>query len=622
MDLDYEKHGFKCGIEIHQQLDTHKLFCSCPPLIREDKPDIIIDRRMRAVAGELGDVDPAALHEFLRNRILEYEAYSDSNCLVELDEEPPHPLNKEALEIVIQASLLLGARVVDEIQVMRKTVIDGSNTSGFQRTMLVAVDGRLETSMGVVGIPTICLEEDAARIIDTKGGRVVYRLDRLGIPLVEIATTPEIRNPGHAREVAEKIGSILRACKVKRGLGTIRQDLNVSIAGGQRIEVKGVQDLKLINKVLEGEVQRQLKLIEVMKELEERKVKEKDFNVTPVDVTKAFANTKAGIIKKAVESGGVVKAVKLTALNGLLKDRLGPELAQYVRASSMLKGLFHSDELPAEGVSPREVESVKESVNAGKGDAFAMVAGSGEEVEKALDAVLDRCRTAFKGVPEETRRAFDDGSTEYMRPLPGSARMYPETDEPLVPLPREYVDRVGEGLPELREEKAKRYEKLGLSAELAGQVAKSGKAGLFEKLVSEYPEVNPTLIAAACFSAPKEAASRYAIHAASFTNEHYKQVVDLLNEAVISQNVLPELYFMISGKSEARVKEIVEKERLHTVGGRELEAIVDKVVEDNKDLVEEMGTKAAGPLTGKVMAEVKGRADARKVRKLVEEKLE
>ena len=304
MELDYKSLGFKCGIEIHQQLDTHKLFCSCPSEIREDEPDIIVKRKMRAVAGEIGDVDPAALHEFLRGREFVYQAYSDTNCLVELDEEPPHPLNEEALDIALEISLLLNARPVDELQVMRKTVIDGSNTSGFQRTILIAMDGYLDTEMGKIGIPTICLEEDAARKIEEKKDVTVYRLDRLGIPLIEICTTPDIKSPGHAREVAEKLGMILRATgKVKRGLGTIRQDLNVSIKDGGRIEIKGVQDLRLIKNVLRREVERQLMLIKIKEELLKRGIREDDLKSEFFDVTSVFENTRSGVIAKILENG-------------------------------------------------------------------------------------------------------------------------------------------------------------------------------------------------------------------------------------------------------------------------------------------------------------------------------
>jgi glutamyl-tRNA(Gln) amidotransferase subunit E len=611
MEPDYNKLGFKCGIEIHQQLETHKLFCSCPSVIRDEQPDLQVERRMRAVAGELGDVDPAALHEFLRNRTLIYEAYADTNCLIELDEEPPHPLNREALRTVLEVALLLKARPVDEIHVMRKTVIDGSNTSGFQRTMLVAEDGVLETSLGPVGIPTICLEEDAARIISERGGVVHYRLDRLGIPLIEIATAPDIKNPRHAREVAEKLGSILRASRVKRGLGTIRQDINVSIREGNRIEVKGVQDLSLISKVVEGEVRRQATLVEVKKGLAGRGVKSKDYEVKSEDVTAVFKGTKSSVIKGALHGDGVVLAVKLAGLSGLLKGRLGPQLAQYARALAGVAGIFHGDELPAHGISPAEVEAVVKKLKVRGDDSYAVVAAPKRQAEKALEAVLDRCKTAVDGVPDETRRARDEGTTEYMRPLPGSSRMYPETDEPLVPVTDELVEGIRAGLPELREDKALRYEReWGLNAELAGQLSRSGKTELVEGLVSEYPNVTPVLITSTCTSMPKEAAKRYNIDASSFTDSHYTQVIDLLNTSTITPSVRPELFSEIAGNPGKPVKEIAKEAGLTTVSGEELKKIAEKVVSENKGLKQ-------GQLMGEVMAEVKGRADPKEVAGLI-----
>ncbi|MFC2162061.1 Glu-tRNA(Gln) amidotransferase subunit GatE [Candidatus Altiarchaeota archaeon] len=617
MVADYEGLGFRSGIEIHQQIDTHKLFCSCPSLIREDTPDISVKRRMRAVSGELGNVDPAALHEFLRDRILDYQAYGDTTCLVELDEEPPHDLNRQALKMVVEAALLLDAKVLDEVHVMRKTVIDGSNTSGFQRTMLVAVDGKLETSRGVVRIPSICLEEDAARIIGTQGNEVTYRLDRLGIPLVEIATDPDIKDAAHARETAEKIGSILRACKVKRGLGTIRQDINISIRDGERIEVKGVQDLKLISKVVESEVSRQVMLIKAKKELAERGSKPSDYDVKPHDVTRLFASTKSTVVRSALEKKGIMLAVTLPHLDGLLKGRLGPQIAQYGRAASSLKGLFHSDELPAYGVSPEEVESLRKELKITGDDAFAMVSGPHDECIKALTAALNRCKTALECVPEETRRAKDDGDTEYMRPLPGSARMYPETDEPLVPITKEYVEKIREGLPELREDKAKRYVKLGLSGELASQLSRSGKDKLFEELATAYAQLNPTVIATSLTSILKESESRYETDASQLTTEHYRQVMDMLDKGSLTQNTLAEAYARICEHPGEKVASILEKNGLTVLSEAELTKIVTEVVKDNKDLIIKLGDKAAGPLTGKVMAKARGRADAKKVSELL-----
>jgi len=268
MQLDYKKLNFKCGIEIHQQLDTHKLFCNCPSVIRDDKPNIVIRRKLRASAGESGEVDAAALHEVKKEKQFIYQAYSNTTCLVELDEEPPHDVNKEALEIVLQVALMLNARIVDKICFMRKTVVDGSNTAGFQRTALIAADGFIETSKGKVRIDTICLEEEAAKIVKRAEKEDIYNLSRLGIPLIEVATAPDIKDPEHCKEAAEKIGMILRSTnKVKRGLGTIRQDVNLSIKGKSRVEIKGFQDLRNMPRIIENEVKRHLKLIEKYQEL-------------------------------------------------------------------------------------------------------------------------------------------------------------------------------------------------------------------------------------------------------------------------------------------------------------------------------------------------------------------
>ena len=258
--MDYKKLKFKAGLEIHQQLETNKLFCSCPSILRDEKPDILIKRKLRSSEGESGKKDVAAEYETSKDKEFIYQGYKDSNCSVEYDEEPPHDMNEDTLEIVLQVCLLLKCKLVDEIQVMRKVVVDGSNTSGFQRTALVGYGGYLGTSKGKVGIASVAVEEDAARRIKDDKNSVTFRLDRLGIPLIEIATDPDIKDPEHAKETAEKLGMILRStAKVKRGLGTIRQDVNVSIKNGNRVEIKGFQDLRSMIKIIENEVKRQSK---------------------------------------------------------------------------------------------------------------------------------------------------------------------------------------------------------------------------------------------------------------------------------------------------------------------------------------------------------------------------
>ncbi len=270
--------GLKTGLEFHQRLATeHKLFCNCSAEPAEEKPVANYVRKLRPVVGELGEIDPAALEEFLKKKTFVYQAFNGHSCLVELDEAPPGPVNPQALDIALEIALLLNCTIVDEIHVMRKTVIDGSNTSGFQRTVLIGRDGYVDTKHGRVDITGVYLEEEAAGIVSDKPEEKVYRLDRLSIPLVEISTGILTLEPQQVKEVALEIGRLLRMTgKVQRGIGSIRQDINVSIPGGARVEVKGVQEIRLLDKIIEHEVKRQEKLIAERKKVQEetRKVNE------------------------------------------------------------------------------------------------------------------------------------------------------------------------------------------------------------------------------------------------------------------------------------------------------------------------------------------------------------
>jgi Glu-tRNA(Gln) amidotransferase subunit E-like FAD-binding protein len=256
---DYQKIGFRCGIEIHNRLNTKtKLFCNCKPEFSNSKLMSLIKRKLRAVEGEMGQVDVAALYEYLRDRTFFYQCYPEETCLIEIDEEPPRSMSKEALEVVLQVALLLKAEIPDEVHIMRKTVIDGSNTCAFQRTAIVGMNGFLETSQGKVRINNISLEEESSGIVKQEDNEITYRLDRLGIPLIEIGTATDIKSPEHAKEVAEKLGMMIRSTgKSQRGLGVTRQDVNVSIAKGARVEIKGVQELDMIPSIIDNEIKRQ-----------------------------------------------------------------------------------------------------------------------------------------------------------------------------------------------------------------------------------------------------------------------------------------------------------------------------------------------------------------------------
>src|SRR3972149_292669 len=328
MSVDYSKIGLKVGLEIHQQLDTaEKLFCSCKPELFKEEADFTFLRRLLPTQSELGQVDPAAYFEFQKGVKVLYEANRQTSCLVEMDEEPPHPLNREAVEVVLTAALMMNMQPIDEVHVMRKTVIDGSNTTGFQRTCIIALDGWIKVGEKVIPIQAASLEEDAARKTGTEAeGKIIrYRIDRLGIPLIEVASGPVIYSPSEAQEVALAIGRILRDTgRVMRGLGTIRQDLNVSIPNGALVEIKGVQELELISKVVDYEVQRQLNLVRIRAELNEKEMKSESLSDNFSDVTDVFRQTKCKVLMKALEKSQKIFAVKLSGFKGYLKRELMP----------------------------------------------------------------------------------------------------------------------------------------------------------------------------------------------------------------------------------------------------------------------------------------------------------
>jgi len=604
MSVDYSKIGLKAGLEVHQQLGTAaKLFCSCMPQLFKEEPEITFLRRLRPTQSELGQIDPAALFEFQKGVKILYEATRETACLVEMDEEPPHDLNREAVEIALIAALMMRAKPVDEIHVMRKTVIDGSNTTGFQRTCVVALNGEINIKGKKVPIQHVSLEEDAARKMGEENQIIRYRIDRLGIPLIEVTTAPVIYSPQEAEETALAIGRILRATrKVRRGLGTIRQDLNVSIRDGALIEIKGVQELELVSRVIENEVQRQLNLLKIRDELKERRVKEKDIEEKFVDVTSVFKQTKCKVIVKALEQNKRVLAVKLPKFAGFLKRelaldmRLGAEMAGIARFWGRVGGIFHTDELPAYGVTVDEVNQLGRLMK-----------------KESLDAV--------EGVPEETRAANPDGTTRYMRPRPGAARMYPETDVPPIQLTREYLEKLRGRLPELPEQKMRRLMKeYRLNRKLAKQILDSEYGDLFEAVAKE-TGVSPTVIAVALTETLK-ALKREGINVEAVTDEQFRELFGLIGSGKTTKEAIPEIITWLSKHEGATAKEAIESLGMAMISQKELEEMIDDLIERNKSLIEERGKDAFGSLMGMVMKKVRGRVKAELVSGILKKRLE
>ncbi|MBU4308221.1 MAG: Glu-tRNA(Gln) amidotransferase subunit GatE [Nanoarchaeota archaeon] len=458
--MNYDELEFKAGLEIHQQLDSYKLFCNCPSVLRKDEPDFSVKRKLHAVAGESGEIDVAALYQKSLDKEFEYQGY-DSTCLIELDEEPPHEINKHALKIALHISFLLNCEIIPITQIMRKTVIDGSNTSGFQRTVLIARNGFIETEFGKVGIESIYLEEDAARIVERTDKKEIYKLDRLGIPLVEIVTAPDIKKPKQAKSVALQIGNLLRSCQVRRGIGTIRQDVNVSIRNENRVEIKGMQDMDIFVKVIEGEVLRQKQL-----------------------------------------------------------------------------------------------------------------SYSGKQTEM------------------EVRNAQKDGSTKFMRPLPGSSRMYPETDLPLLYISRDFINSAKKTLPKLQKDIEEDLKREGLDQEMIKLLFKQNKLELFKELLNLVN--NPKLIAKIILIYPKE------------ISKHLEIDLDEV-EAKLEDGFSDVLYKLGKKKiSEDQIKLALEK--IVKGEGIEFEQVDSNVVEEKvQALIKEKPGLSEKAYMGLLMKEFKGK---------------
>ncbi len=475
MEVDYEELGFKAGLEIHQQLDTSKLFCNCPSVLRKDEPDFEVMRKLHAIAGEFGEIDIAAQQQAELKKEFVYQGY-DTTCLVELDEEPPHEINKEALMISLHIALLMNMKMIPITQIMRKTVIDGSNTSGFQRTVLIAQEGYIETSFGRVGIDYLYLEEDAARIVEKGDKKDIYKLDRLGIPLIEIVTAPDVKTPEQAKEVALHIGEILRSCKVRRGIGTIRQDVNVSIRGENRVEIKGMQDMRIFVKVIENEVLRQKRL----------------------------------------------------------SDKKNP-------------------------------------------------------------------------TKMEVRNAQKDGSTKYMRVLPGSARMYPETDLPLLKISRQMINEAKKTLPKMRKDVEKELEREGLNKEMISLLLKQNKIEEFKELLNVISK--PQVIAKTLLIFPKEIAKREKISLSKIGKILNKDVLgyvlENLKKGKISENQIKHiLENIVKGKSHEKAIKI-KKEDLHGMEGE-----IMKLIKEKPGL-------SINAYMGLIMKEFKGKISGKEVSEII-----
>lgn len=621
-ELEIDKIGLKVGLEIHQQLATkRKLFCSCNPIELEDYP-IQFSRKLRLAKSELGKYDPAALFESSKSKQIHYYANPQSSCLVEHDDEPPHNLDQGAKETALIIASALNSDIFDESYVMRKIVIDGSNTSGFQRTMLVSQGGHIEVDGKKIGVQTICLEEDAAKLLkDTENIRE-YALDRLGIPLVEIALEPVSGSPALIKKIALTLGRLLRVTRrVTRGIGSIRQDVNVSVTGGGVVEVKGVQQLDQLEKVILYEAKRQHGLQLIAEKLQKINLDSLSKNQS-IDVTSSFAECKSKVIQKSLKDGFIIKALGIRNFAGMFGYepyegiRLGRELGQQVRFFG-IGGIFHSDELPNYGIEQIDIDKIRKLLNLEQNDGFFIIAGPKDKIEFALDAVINRIKDAKNGIPAETRAATQTGETVFLRPRPGSSRMYPETDIPTVLVSKDELDFARRNIPKSWDETILELrKKYSLNAQLAEQIFDSDYLELFESICTKYQ--NPNFIASALCSTITNLA-RQGLDSALLRQEHIERTFELLASDKITKESVEIIFENIMSQKIKTPDEFAQNQSVF--GDNELEGFLDDLVQSNVGIIQKQGSHSSSILMGMAMKSLRGKVSGEKINKILELKI-
>jgi len=615
--------GVKVGLEIHQQLATNKkLFCNCTPL-ESDEYFMKFQRKLRASKSELGEFDPAVLFEKSKSKTIMYYANPESSCLVEQDEEPPHELDEDARKIVLIIASTLRSNIFSEIYPMRKTVVDGSNTTGFQRTMLISQGGFFDVEGTKIGIQSICLEEDAAKILGEQGSIRKYGLERLGVPLVEIATEPFEVKPQEVRKIALSLGRILRSTKkVKRGLGSIRQDVNVSIKeGGVVIEVKGVQQLEQLEKVVEYEAKRQHGLLKISKKLQEKNWIHDNKNDRK-DITELFLKCKSKIIQNAIKKNQRIFAVSFRNMVGMFGYspyegiRLGKEVAELVRFFG-LGGIFHSDELPNYGVEKSDLENLKEFLKINEDDGFLILAIPEEKIHFIVDQIILRIEhIKNEGIPIDTRLATQKGETKFLRPRPGAARMYPETDIPPIIISKEELVDAIKNIPKSWDESIKELQtKYEINSQLTEQIFDSRYIEIFEKIV-EKTKVSPTFVASVLCSTITNL-ERSGLNSNLLQNEDIVKSFELLEVGKISKESIEIIFENIMAGKAKNTEEAMKNTAIEAVNESDLEKIIEEIVEKNQEIIINQKERAVGPLMGIAMKKLRGKASGEIVNKLL-----
>jgi glutamyl-tRNA(Gln) amidotransferase subunit E len=586
--IDYQTLGFRCGIEIHQQLDTdQKLFCRCPVGLVADAPDAFVLRHMRPTLSEMGEYDGTALMEKKKNKEIIYQILNNRVCTYEMDDTPPFLVNEKALDICIKLALLFQCKIVDEAHVSRKQYLDGSIPTGFQRTIVIGTDGWIPYQDRKIGIRQINIEEDACREVGDEGHRIVFRTDRLSTPLVEVITEAHMVNPLEAAKVTYLLAETNRISGlVRRGIGTARQDVNVSITGGNRVEIKGVEKIGLIPALTHYEALRQKALLELQQELLRRRISIYDFSYQVAEVTSILIKASEFAGRWSTKSGGIASGISIKGFKGILDWAIFPERTFADEIAGRVKVIACLDKLPniaydsnhsSLGIPNDEWTNISRTLSTGVNDAVIVTWGPKHDVEIALLEIAGRCREAILGVPKETRQVMRNGRyTDFERILPGPDRMYPDTDHPPIRIGEDHIQKAKTEIGEFPWQRREKLRKMELSEQLVDELVTHPRFKSFQVMaeISNDPKW-----AARTIAETLKFLKRRGYDVSNLKDEDFLMMAELIRERRFYREGTIEIMKMMC-QSGCGVKEAVEK-RIPKILHEEIDLMVAELVKNN-----------------------------------------
>jgi glutamyl-tRNA(Gln) amidotransferase subunit E len=625
----YTRLGFKCGHEVHQQLKTKKkLFCRCPAGIYQgpDDHDAEVVRHMRPTLSELGEYDGTALMEFKTKKDIIYRLKNENACTYEIDDTPPFPLNLEALDIAVEIALLLKTNIVGELHITRKQYLDGSIPTGFQRTAIVGIEGEIPISNKKIRIIQLSVEEDSCREVSDIRHTRIYTTDRLGMPLIETVTYPDMLTPDEAEEGAHYIRFLTRSTgKVNTGIGAAREDVNVSITGGTRVEIKGVARINWIPELTHNEAFRQNALLEIKKILNQRVKDPSKWKISHIPVTPKLVQEDALPIDKIDDLEYKIIAVNLPEFKGILSFFTQPgksfsnELSDRLKVIACLEkpNMVHSEELNWD-IDKIDFTALRKALKSGSNDAQIILWGPTEDIDMALETIEERCLLAFEGVPNETRKSFKDGTTIFERVLPGPDRMYPDTDSAPISIEEDQIENIRKQLPAEVYDNLQQMMEWNIPSDTYHFILKRNLFPLVEKIVKDFKQP-PAFVGTFIGNRLKHVEGQIT-PSSPFEYERIYQLFDFIRQNKLEKEILKDMLPVVYQYPHMDFDSILDAVEFRRMSEKEILSNIPVLKEKFKEIAHSNDNTAAVLwIMGRLRPLAKGNTDLAKLRKKVQE---